>query len=186
MEVNGMTLEGFFLADYERMRERIDELEKEVSRLTPSGYGCIDQHKTCDAVKVDVANIYTLKQMACYGMGLDQLREAYYMDNDDLWAWATRRYRSTSYGGMDCPIKVEHHRFQYTLNFVETRGSNTYVTDGTGDSELINIDLMEKDMVGNLDQWCRAEYLDELKLAALQELRKYLKSAIADLEEKEQ
>ena len=43
MDVSGMTLEGFFLSDYERMRERIAELEGEVKRLTPDGYGCIDQ-----------------------------------------------------------------------------------------------------------------------------------------------
>lgn len=30
MDVSGMTLEGFFLADYVRMRERITELESEV------------------------------------------------------------------------------------------------------------------------------------------------------------
>ena len=30
MDVSGMTLEGFFLADYERMRKRITELGIEV------------------------------------------------------------------------------------------------------------------------------------------------------------
>ena len=32
MDVSGMTLEGFFLADYERMRKRIAELESEVKQ----------------------------------------------------------------------------------------------------------------------------------------------------------
>lgn len=186
MNTSGMTLEGFFLADYERMRTRISELEKEVSRLTPDGYGCIDQHQTCDAVKVEVASTYMLKEMVRNGMELDQIRKAYGMDNDDLWAWATKRYRSSSYGGMTQPIEVSYHNYQYTLTFNETRGCNTYVTDGQGGGELVEIDLMEEHMVDNLNQWCREEYLDKLKLAALSELRGHLESAIMDLEKKEQ
>lgn len=186
MDVSGITLEGFFLADYERMRERITELEGEVKRLTPDGYGCIDQHQTCDAVKVEVASTYTLREMARNGMGLDQMRKAYGMDNDDLWAWATKRYRSSSYGSMTQPIEVNHHRYQYTLTFNETRGCNTYVTDGQGGRELVAIDLMEEQMVDNLNQWCREEYFDKLKVAALWELRDHLESAIMDLEKKEQ
>ena len=172
MDVSGMTLEGFFLADYERMRERIAELEGEIKRLTPDGYGCIDQHQTCDAVKVEVASTYTLKEMVRNGMGLDQMRKAHGMVNDELWAWATKRYRASSYGS--------------TLTFNETRVCNTYVTDGQGGRELVAIDLMEEHMVDNLNQWCRAEYLDKLKLAALSELRGHLESAIMDLEKKEQ
>jgi len=186
MDVSGMTLEGFFLADYERMRERIAELEDEVKRLTPDGYGCIDQHETCDAVKVEVASTYTLKEMVRNGMELDQMRKAHGMVNDDLWAWATKRYRASSYGSMCYPIEVSYHKYQYTLTFNETRGCNTYVTDGQGGRELVAIDLMEEDMVDNLDHWCRVEYLDKLKLAALSELRANLKSAIMDLEKKEQ
>jgi len=186
MDVSGMTLEGFFLADYERMRERITELEGEVKRLTPDGYGCIDQHQTCDAVKVEVASTYTLKEMVRNGMGLDKMRKAHGMANDDLWAWATKRYRSSSYGSMTQPIEVSHHKYQYTLTFNETRGCHTYVTDGNGNAELIEIDQMEEQMVDNLSQWCRVEYLDKLKPAALSELRGHLESAIMDLEKKEQ
>lgn len=186
MDVSGMTLEGFFLADYERMRERIAELESEVKRLTPDGYGCIDRHQTCDAVKVEVVSAYTLKEMARNGMKLDQMRKARSMANDDLWAWATKHYRSSSYGSMTQPIEVSYHKYQYTLTFNETRGCNTYVTDGQGGRELVAIDLMEERMVDNLGQWCRMEYLDKLKLAALSELRDNLKSAIMDLEKKEQ
>ena len=164
MDVSGMTLEGFFLADYERMRERIAELEGEVKRLTPDGYGCIDQHQTCDAVKVEVASTYTLKELVR----------------------ATKRYRSSSYGSMTQPIEVSYHKYQYTLTFNETRGCNTYVTDGNGNAELIEIDQMEEQMADNLSQWCRVEYFDKLKPAALSELRDHLESAIMDLEKKEQ
>ena len=84
------------------------------------------------------------------------------------------------------PIEVSYHKYQYTLTFNETRGCNTYVTDGQGGRELVAIDLMEEDMVDNLNHWCRVEYLDKLKVAALWELRDHLESAITDLEKKEQ
>ena len=181
-----LTLEGFFLMDYERMRNRVAELEDEVRRLTADGYGCIDQHQTCDAVKVEVASTYTLKEMVRNGMGLDQMRKAHEMVNDDLWAWAMKHYRSSSYGSMTQPIEVIHHKYQYTLTFNETRGCNIYVTDGSGGAELIEIDQMEEHIVDNLNKWCRVEYLEKLKLAALSELRSHLESAIMDLEKKEQ
>ena len=40
MDVSGMTLEGFFLADYERMRKRVQELEKMLGERVPDEYGC--------------------------------------------------------------------------------------------------------------------------------------------------
>lgn len=138
------------------------------------------------AVKVEVVSAYRLKEMARNGMELDHMRKAYGMANDDLWAWATKHYRVSSYGSMTQPIEVSYHKYQYTLTFNETRGCNTYVTDGQGGKELVAIDLMEEQMVDNLSQWCRMEYLDKLKLAALSELRDHLKSAITDLEKKEQ
>lgn len=185
MDVSGMTLEGFFLADYERMRERITELEGEVKRLTPDGYGCIDQHKTCDAVKVEVASTYTLKEMVRNGMGLDQMRKAHGMVNDDLWAWATKRYRSSSYGSMTTPIEVSYHKYQYTLTFNETRGCHTYVTDGEGNSALVEIDFMEDLMEDNLNNWCREEHLEKLKKAALVVLRENIELVVKELEKEQ-
>lgn len=185
MDVSGMTLEGFFLADYERMRERITELEGEVKRLTPDGYGCIDQHKTCDAVKVEVASTYTLKEMVRNGMGLDQMRKAHGMVNDDLWAWATKRYRASTYGSMWYPIEVSYHKYQYTLTFNETRGCHTYVTDGEGNSALVEIDLMEDLMEDNLNKWCREEHLEKLKKAALAALRENIELVVKELEKEQ-
>lgn len=186
MDVSGMTLEGFFLADYERMRERITELEGEVKRLTPDGYGCIDQHQTCDAVKVEVASTYDIKNMANNGMGLEELRRAYEMTDDDLLVWASQPYRSSSYGSRTRPIDIDYHKYQYTLTFNETRGCHTYVTDGEGNSELIEIDHMEDFMEDNLNNWCREEHLEKLKKAALAVLRKNIEPVIKDLEKKEQ
>ncbi len=185
MNVGAMTLEGFFLMDYERMRNRIAELEAEVARLSSDGYGCIDQHQTCDAVRVEVQSAYTIREFVRNGMSLDQLRKAHAMANDDLFEWATKSYRYSSYGSMTKPIELEYHKFQYTLLVNETRGSHVFVTDGKDRSELIEIDIMEDDMVDNLNAWCRAEHLEKLKLAALSELRDRLGSAISDIERKQ-
>ena len=185
MDVSGMTLEGFFLADYERMRERITELESDVKRLTSDGYGCIDLHETCDAVKVKAASTYDIRNMAKNGMGLDELRRAYEMTDDDLMTWASQPYRSTSYGSRTWPISIDYHKYQYTLRFNETRGCHTYVTDGEGNSELIEIDSMEDFMEDNLNNWCREEYLEKLKNTALTVLRKNIELVIKKLEKEQ-
>ena len=182
MEVSGMTLEGFFLADYERMRTRITELEDEVKRLTPDGYGCFDLHETCDAVKVTAAGYYDLKNMVNNGMELDEMRKAYAMDDDDLLAWASKPYRTSYYGSRMWPIEVSYHSYQYTLKFNETRGSHIYVTDGESGSDLIEIDYMEKLMEDNLDKWCREDHLENLKVVALSVLRSNIASLIKELE----
>lgn len=182
METSGMTLEGFFLADYERMRERIAELESEVKRLTPDGYGCFDLHETCDAVKVKAASTYDIKNMVSNGMKLEELHEAYERTDDDLMAWASQPYRSSSYGSRTWPISIDYHKYQYTLKFNETRGCHTYVTDGEGNSELVEIDIMEDLMENNLNCWCRGEHLEKLKKAALVVLRKNIELVIKDLE----
>lgn len=186
MNTNEMTLEGFFLADYERMRNRISELENEVTRLTPDGYGCFDLHETCDAVRVRPVSTYDIRSMANNGMGLDELRKAYEMTDDDLFVWASKPYRSTSYGSWTRPISIDYHKYQYTLKFKETRGCHTYVTDGEGNSELIEIDLMEELMEDNLNNWCREEHLEKLKKAALAVLRKNIELVIKEFEKEEQ
>lgn len=185
MNVSGMTLEGFFLADYERMRNRISELEKEVSRLTPDGYGCFDLHETCDAVKVKAASTYDIKNMANNGMGIDELRRAYEMTDDDLLVWASQPYRSSSYGSRTWPISIDYHKYQYTLRFNETRGCHTYVTDGEGNSTLVEIDFMEDLMEDNLNNWCREEHLEKLKDAALAALRENIGRALKELEKEQ-
>lgn len=180
-----MTIEGFFLADYERMRTRVSELEGEVSRLTSDGYGCFDMHEKCEAVKVGAASYYQIKNMADNGMALDELHDALEMTDDELIAWASQPYRTSSYGSKTRPICVDHHKYQYTLKFNETRGCHTYVTDGDGNSELVEIDLMEDFMEDNLDKWCRVEYLELLKTAALSGLRKNIERAIKEFEKGE-
>jgi hypothetical protein len=133
-------------------------------------------------VRVEVAGTFTLKNIATNGMGLDGLREAHAMNDDDLQAWAAQKYRSSSYGSVTRPIKIDYHNYQYTLEIIETRGHHVYVTDGESGSDLVEIDFMEDEMVDNLDKWCREEHLDELKKAALSYLRNNLESAIAEME----
>lgn len=185
MDVSNMTLEGFFLTDYQRLRERVRELEAEVSRLDNGEYGCIDQHQTCDAVRVSVARTYDIRNLMQYGMTIDQLREAHAMTDDGLLEWASKTYKDSSYGILQ-PIIVERHTYQYTLTFNETRGCHTYVTDGQEDSRLVNIDLMEDEMADNLGHWCREGHLEDLKLAAVSELREVIGRVIDDAEKQEQ
>jgi len=182
MNVVGMTLEGFFLSDYVSMRERVKKLENEVKRLTPSGYGCIDEHETCDAVKVVVQQAYDISSMVKQGMDVEQLKKTYVMSDEELRQWASCYYKTSSYG-RSRPIEVLRHTYQYTLTFSETRWCHTYVTDGKDGSELVDIDSMEENMVDNLGYWCRAKYLDALMDSALSTLRDTIKRVIATYEQ---
>lgn len=71
---------------------------------------------------------------------------------------------------------------ELTGSYSDVMGSQIVLAKG---NERIVL-WMEEHMVDNLNQWCREEYLDKLKVAALWELRDHLESAITDLEKKEQ
>jgi hypothetical protein len=188
-----MTLEGFFLRDYAQMRERVKELEATIAEMNAKGaergdrYGVFDLHDPCKAVKVSAARSYNLDKVDEYeGIDLYALKAAYDMGDEDLLEWGTRAYKNKRWYGEDLqPIDVERHVFWYTLRVVETKSERVYVTDGKGDAELIEIDLMEYAMVDNLGKWCREKYEDELMRAALGELRGEIKKAIETLEGQE-
>ena len=189
MDVSNMTLEGFFLADYQRLREENEELKSIVTTLSNdtisrlADFGVHDCKQTCEAVKVETCSSYNF-YTSQYGFKLEDLRKAYGLDNEGLLEWATKTYKGSSYYSTT-PISVTRRKFQYTLRFVETRSDETFVTDGKSGSTLVAIDNMEENMVDNLGEWCRERYLGELEAAALVEVRRALKRAIETIEERE-
>lgn len=183
MDVSGMTLEGFFLADYERMRKRVQELEKMLGERVPDEYGCFDMHKTFSAVKVSIDNAYYLHYPE-YGFTSGALENALNMTDDELWAWGcTERRNSSSRYSTYTAIRVEYHRFQYTLRFRETRIDHTLVTDGEDNSELFKINDWEGEEC--LGVWQDIDRLDYIKRQALEYLRGEIRDSIPKLREKE-
>lgn len=187
MNVSGMTLEGFFLADYERLRKENEELKAKLGEATPSGFGVFDLGHPTEMVKVSVPSYgnYMDKE----GITSDVLRQVASMDDSDLWEWARKEYesKSTWYSALR-PITVEYHKFQYTLRIVETRHDRTFVTDGKesdGDEGRL---FRVKDWEGEecLEVWQDTSRLDYIKRQALEQLRYVIETAIPNVERREQ
>lgn len=184
MDVSGMTLEGFFLADYERLRRENEELKAKLGEVTPSGFGVFDLGHPTDMVKVTVAGYinYNAKKE---GITSESLRQAMDMNDDDLWNWASKEYKDSSWYSPLRPIVVERHKFQYTLRIVETRHDRVFVTDGSDAEDLM---YLVKQWEGEecLEVWQEADRFDYVRRQALEQLRDVIKQAIPRVEEQEQ
>lgn len=184
MDINGMTLEGFFLADYERLRNENDELKAKLGEVsvTPEEYGCFDLRKPFDGIKLTVESSYRLKD-SDYGYTSEMLEKALEMDDDEFWAWCLTLKRGRSYCS-SYPIGFEQHRYQYTLRFRETRSDMTLVTDGENESILLVISDEEGEDC--LNCWQSADRLDYVREQAVSLVKHRIKEAIPILREKEE
>lgn len=183
VNVEKLTLEGFFLMDYERMRNRVQELESQLGERVPDEYGCFDLHNPFDAVKVSIDSPYQLSYPE-YGFTSGALENALTMTDDELWAWgcAKRKHVDTWYSSYSA-INIEYHKFQYSLRFRETRTDQVLVTDGTDEAQLHHIKEWEGEEC--LNCWQDVERLDYIKAQALEYLRDEIKSNIPKLRDKE-
>lgn len=177
------TIEGFFLADYMRQREEIEDLRRRVEeyegREEVSGYGCFDLHRVTACVRVNAASSYNYRREGMFTA--EEIEGILAMDGADFSEWCTQtRYvkGSTSYYDKLTPISVEEHAFQYTLRFVESRSDKTLVTDGTANRTLI--DLPDGPVV---DCWVPTEYADESVKMAEDMARERLTEALSSLRE---
>lgn len=182
-----LTLEGFFLMDYERLRQENEELKTKLGAAAPSGFGVFDLGHPSDMVRVTVAGYsnYTDKK----GITSEVLREALEMSDEELWEWGCKTYphKERWYGDLR-PVRVEYHKFQYTLRIVETRHDRTFVTDGTDENEDASRLFLVRDWEGEecLECWQEVSRLDYVKRQALEELRDEIRSAIPRVEKQEQ
>ena len=184
MNVTDMTLEGFFLADYQRLRDENEELKAKLGEVVtvPDEYGCFDLKRTFDAVKVDVESSYRLSDPD-YGYTSDMLEEALKMVGDKFWRWCTTKKSGKSYYS-SWPISIEYHKFQYTLRFRETRCDITLVTDGQeGDTlYLIDNDAQGKDCLRHYQSADRLGFIKEIAMGIVKD---NIREALPKLREKE-
>lgn len=169
------TIEDFFIREYERMQRRVKELEAEVARLAPGGYGCFDLHEKREAVNVTPSASYYYREEY---IAPDDLKEAVGMDDARLIEWATRKHRASqgSYRTF-YPISVERKVFKYSLRFIETDRDAVLFTDGECGLETLDFDgESPEDGLGN---WVGAEHFDALLKAALPFVRRNIEDEIA-------
>lgn len=164
-----MNLEEFFLADYEKMRERIQELEDEIECLRPDRYGIRDIGKPQDLVKVSVLGYLSLYETDTMP---SELEEPLAKSDEDLLAWG----RSTSKSYYGKVVEVEKKTMPFTVDVSDLTSTTRCATDGC--SEYVRIDFMEEYMPDNLDKWCLPKYEEELLDAAVIQLRENLEKAL--------
>lgn len=187
MNVGGMTLEGFFLADYERLRAENAELRDEVEKLRPSGYGLFDLGHPTECAKLDVMS-FTSYDVKYDGITSDNLRDALEMDDESLWKWAHKMHphRKTSWYTPFSAISECHRTFQYTIRVVETRSSTTFVTDASmSNDDCTMFNIKEYDGQECVGIWQDAKRFERMKKAALDMLRETLRQAIPRVEQQE-
>lgn len=177
MDVREMTVEGFFLTDYVRLRQECEELKAKLGSVSPSGCGVFDLGHPTDAFMM-TANVVP-NDHEDYGLTIDDIVEASKMDDNALWTWSCACFmRKDGRRSAYRPIRVEHRRFQYTLRIVETRHDWVFVTDGNNPYErnLIRLEAWEGEEC--LGVWQDESRFDYVKREALSMLRRYLDRAI--------
>ena len=168
-----MTLEDFFLNDYEAMRKRIKELEEELERLRPSKFGIRDLGHSQEMVMVGIQNSYSLRKCELTTEGIDGLLG---LSDDELEEIAMQG----SFGLWSPLIKVERKTLPFTVEVTDLTSTQKYATDG--DSTYVSLDVSNLD--GNdLGEWVPAEVEQQLISIAVYKLRKELEEAHNKLQE---
>ena len=187
LDVGGMTLEGFFLADYQRLRDENEELRRRVDGIRPSEYGLFDLGKKTECVMVSV-NSRSGYSIDREGITSEALRKALEMGDDELWDWAMKPHRhlKNSWYSPFRPVEVERKTFEYTLRIRETRSDCTWVTDANPNNDESRMyPLKEWEGDECLEIWQDADRFDYIRAQAIEKLRTVLSYAIPDVESEE-
>ena len=130
------TIEAFFLSDYERQREYIEELERRVNELEQeisgmsSEYGVADLHKPITVVRYDVEGAYYIAEY--YDFTSDEIRDLLALSDNGLYEYAIDRKRDKS-SWDDRLLKRSEKKYHYTVHVKETRKECDAYFDKVGD-----------------------------------------------------
>lgn len=179
------TIESFFLADYERLREeneRLNEIisEMELSRVaTESGTGFTDLGKKVEAVKYTLKSSYEMfgySSSRIKDYTVEQLEKILNKNDVELFDWASKTDAGGYYGKV---IRKETHTFPFSVLFGTYKGTYIYAYDPDKyKTSLVNVHdkACEDDWVkASLDEDCKALVIDLLREAIterIEELKK--------------
>ena len=185
MDVSSMTLEGFFLQDYTRLREENEILRKQIAdakKENSSRYGVFDLCEPVDLVKVSVQSDYVFT--GDYGLekySADEVQAILDQPAEDFKRWATTF--NLYYNNR--PIEIERKRYAFSVRVVDMDGERVFAFDPRKSERLVEFGRYEDDMADNLDSFMPADMEDKLVSAAIQEARDYLGKAIEKKRAKE-
>lgn len=178
-----MTIEGFFLADYARVKERNEELERQMREderrfdesMPESGF--VDLREPVDMVMVEGDssnyNLFRSNDAPFKDAEASELREIAAMDDERL---SNVLAKKSTWKGKT--LKVERKRFPFTVEFRSYKGARRYAYDPDGDETQL-VEIRDSPETGC---WIAEGYEAEALGAYLASFRDVLKSRIAELE----
>ena len=166
-DAESMTLESFFLADYQRMRQENDELRQEIAeqrRESSKQYGVFDLNGPVEMVIVKTAPYYYYTgDYALKDYTADEIEDIHDKTSDELLKWA----KSFDFGPyMSRPIEITEQRYRFSIEVADMDGVKRYAFDPRYCDPLVPIDDSEPNMVDNLGRWMPSGMLDDLTAAA--------------------
>lgn len=178
MHMNETTLEQYFIEDYKRLKEKVDELSVKLMAYEANAgnheYGITDLHQRCKAVRGRVISSYYVSIRLKDGyLKEDKVRE--WVDLPDAELFGEVNGKMANYTTI---LEFEEHEFQYTLAVKESRTEWIAVSDGKRGSSLI--ELAKGDFCEST--WFSAECGDEFKAWLLECLRDELKDGLKQYE----
>lgn len=136
MDISSMTIEGFFLADYVKKSELVEQLEKKVRELQceldsySDQYGVTDLHKKTQVVRYDVVSTYTIKNY--FKFTKDELESAISLDDEQFYDFALKCKPKKDNYNSDRLIKRTETTYLYTIHVKESRTEYDAYFDGAG------------------------------------------------------
>ena len=178
-----------FTTTDEYVLARLDTLEKERDERLKILGNELDQEKESNAdrsVMFVVAPYKTVRYVLVgsykfeetrRGFGdVEELKKALAMNDDDLYEWSTKERGASWYE--TTPIKRDEKTYDYQLLVASNNGVKRYVSDKSMPSSF---DFVNE--TPDIDVLCSFSCDKEAKQLAIDDVRKSLKSAIANLEE---
>ena len=179
MDTIGMTLEQFFLADYEKLKEENEQLKRKIADFSnESEYGVKDLNNPVELIKISTPTFYYYQESKLLkSMSDEEIEGIISKGFEDFVKWA----KSFSIGAYDTysVIKEETKRYRYTIEVFDMDGKTKYAFDPRRSDVLIELGLHEEEMADNLGYFMDTDMRDELLSAAASEakenLRRYIK-----------
>lgn len=179
-----MTIESFFLADYERLRNENKNLKAKLEiaegRLAKDG-GFSDLGKKVDVVNYHVNSSYSVFSSSgkLHHLTVEELKEIAEKSNDDLWKWAAKTDIGSYYGKV---ATSEARVFPFSVSFTSYKGTFEYAYDPDKSRQ----ELVAVEDEPCLDCWVQANLDDGCKVLAIAEVRDIIEERIAKLEKEQE
>lgn len=179
-----MTIESFFLADYARVKERNEELERQMREAerrfdeSMSESGFVDLREPVEMVRV----CGELSNYDLFSSSDAPFKDAEAFDLREIAAMGDRRLsnmlmeKRSKWNGR--VLEVERKRFPFTVEFRSYKGAKRYAYDPDGDETQL-VEICDSPETGC---WIAEYYETEALESYLASFRDVLESRIAELE----